>query len=400
MITSVKIDGFKSFLDFELDLSPFLVLVGPNASGKSNLLDAIEFVADVVRLGPQQALLTQRRGTAQDFFHRFADGTTVDSATVELGMVVDSEHGPLAMRCRVRLQAGRKPHVTDCAAWVSSLDDLSWLHRRGASTQVVDELRKSKDQFRELEGSAYATLAAMEVSHPVWRLVAGECLTWRPLILDPARMRSPALFPDDAALAADGHNLAAVLYRLRERDVLWRVESDLAALIPGVAEIKPLLDDRRGEYDFDVVFADTGRVIPRLLSDGTLRVMGMLARVHDVDHVGLVAIEEIENGLHPGRVAELVRRLTRNLPDFSAGGLHGPLRQVLTTTHSPALVSALWPDQAGSLFFTEAMNRIEPSTARHSQVTRVLPLSDAEDHAQDATPWDVAQFLSSVREVD
>ncbi|MCA2222991.1 AAA family ATPase [Nonomuraea aurantiaca] len=43
MLTRIEIDGFRSFLDFELDVPPFLALVGPNSSGKSNLLDALGF---------------------------------------------------------------------------------------------------------------------------------------------------------------------------------------------------------------------------------------------------------------------------------------------------------------------------------------------------------------------
>ncbi|GAA0376960.1 hypothetical protein GCM10009530_29430 [Microbispora corallina] len=47
MITRIEIDGFKSFENFALDLPPFLVLIGTNASGTSNLLDALTFVATV-----------------------------------------------------------------------------------------------------------------------------------------------------------------------------------------------------------------------------------------------------------------------------------------------------------------------------------------------------------------
>ena len=45
MITRIEIDGFKSFADFSLGVPPFLLLVGANASGKSNLLDALRLTA-------------------------------------------------------------------------------------------------------------------------------------------------------------------------------------------------------------------------------------------------------------------------------------------------------------------------------------------------------------------
>ena len=67
MITRIEIDGFKSFLDFKLDVPPFLALVGPNASGKSNLFDALRLVADVVEYGwtrPCEARPAGEQGTS------------------------------------------------------------------------------------------------------------------------------------------------------------------------------------------------------------------------------------------------------------------------------------------------------------------------------------------------
>jgi ABC-type cobalamin/Fe3+-siderophores transport system ATPase subunit len=52
MITHVEIDGFTSFLDSRLDMPPFLTLVGPNSSGKSNLFDALGYDLDAMEGGP------------------------------------------------------------------------------------------------------------------------------------------------------------------------------------------------------------------------------------------------------------------------------------------------------------------------------------------------------------
>ena len=45
MITKLEIDGFKSFRDFSIEFSPFTVVAGKNASGKSNLFDALELLS-------------------------------------------------------------------------------------------------------------------------------------------------------------------------------------------------------------------------------------------------------------------------------------------------------------------------------------------------------------------
>ncbi|WP_139140839.1 AAA family ATPase, partial [Streptomyces oceani] len=51
MITRIEIDGYKSFLDFELDVRPCTILVGGNGSGKSNLLGALDLVRQTVTSG-------------------------------------------------------------------------------------------------------------------------------------------------------------------------------------------------------------------------------------------------------------------------------------------------------------------------------------------------------------
>ena len=47
MLTKIEIDGFKTFEDFKINLGPFMVIVGPNASGKSNLFDAIRLLFSI-----------------------------------------------------------------------------------------------------------------------------------------------------------------------------------------------------------------------------------------------------------------------------------------------------------------------------------------------------------------
>ncbi|MEU6429348.1 AAA family ATPase [Microbispora sp. NPDC046973] len=69
MITRIEIDGFKSFLDFQLDIPPFLAVIGRNASGKSNLLDALMFAAAVARGDRLVEAVAAARGDAASLFH-------------------------------------------------------------------------------------------------------------------------------------------------------------------------------------------------------------------------------------------------------------------------------------------------------------------------------------------
>lgn len=72
MLTRIEIDGFKSFRNFELDIPPFLVIIGRNAAGKSNLFDAIQLLS---RLAGEPVLeaaqhMRGRRGRPVPSAHR------------------------------------------------------------------------------------------------------------------------------------------------------------------------------------------------------------------------------------------------------------------------------------------------------------------------------------------
>ena len=73
MITRIEIDGFKTFDRFALDLRPFTAVVGPNASGKSNLFDAIKFVSRLAQTDIREAML-ELRGRPEELFRRTSAG--------------------------------------------------------------------------------------------------------------------------------------------------------------------------------------------------------------------------------------------------------------------------------------------------------------------------------------
>jgi AAA15 family ATPase/GTPase len=61
ILNRLRISNFRSMDDVDFELSPLTVLVGPNAAGKSNILDALQFVSDVLEHAPAPAV-EERRG--------------------------------------------------------------------------------------------------------------------------------------------------------------------------------------------------------------------------------------------------------------------------------------------------------------------------------------------------
>ena len=95
MITRIEIDGFKTFDRFVLDLRPFTAVVGPNASGKSNLFDAIKFVSRLAQTDIREAML-ELRGRPEELFRRTSTGRS-DRMAFAVEVLLEP-HGPGRVR--------------------------------------------------------------------------------------------------------------------------------------------------------------------------------------------------------------------------------------------------------------------------------------------------------------
>ncbi|HWS31311.1 MAG TPA: AAA family ATPase, partial [Actinoplanes sp.] len=90
MLTRIEIDGFKTFRDFALDLPPFLVVLGRNGAGKSNLFDALRFLSRLAR-EPVLEAAQHARGNLLELFHRDADGNRADRIRFAVEVLLDPE---------------------------------------------------------------------------------------------------------------------------------------------------------------------------------------------------------------------------------------------------------------------------------------------------------------------
>ncbi|MBG0832274.1 AAA family ATPase [Planomonospora sp. ID67723] len=360
MITRIEIDGFKSFLNFELDVPPFLALVGPNSSGKSNLFDALGFAAD--EIGGSGGLLGARRGAPHEQFHRAAEGEPVPAFTVSVEALVAPEPGALLP---VRFDTG--------AEMVLRIP-------RSTAPVVSHVARRLPEELLELivvdpdpKGTPGRTIAAWRRYAPVPHVMRGRCSA-----------------ADRGPLTADGGNLAAVLGRMAGTAAMADLVADLAALVPDAAALTPRLD--RGQCSFDLVLDGQGAVPAALLSDGTLKVLGLLAALHDPDHPVTLLVEEIENGVHPGRLGELLRRIRRLV---AVPGGAGPYRQVILTSHSPVVVAELYRTDPDALTFLDAVVRVDPECDRMSRVTVAKPVQPDGEPGTFVSPRQVRRYLGA-----
>ena len=410
MITRIEIDGFKTFENFELDLRPLTAVVGPNASGKSNLFDAIQLISALAEKDVRTAM-KGLRGEPEEFFRQTVSGTT-DTISLAIEVYLDKDGEDdfgkkfeiKAQRLRYELTlvlsdgengSPRGVFVRDetCLALKRVEDRADYLKLRKPSYSshlnpfiVRNEnrdallvrqdgpLRRGKPvqlSLKEASRTALSTVTTAEFPHLYGLREA--LIAMRFLEINPTAARGANDRFESNVLKADASNLAAVLSRLREESAtelrpdgaLADIATDLSALIPSVSRIQVQTDASR-QYSFSIVFAKEIEFSSRVISDGTLRLLALLTLLNDPERKGTLCFEEPENGVHEGRIPMLVEFLREATTIYDDPKM--PLFQIILNTHSPKVMAAL---QDTEIVAADMVTGIDPSTKLVSPRTRM-----------------------------
>jgi predicted ATPase len=433
MLTRIEIDGFKTFRNFVLDVTPFLVIVGQNASGKSNLFDAIRLLSRLAESDLRTAFASVR-GEPADLFRRETDGSTATRITLAVEVLLDR---------RITDPWGAASDLTHTRLRYTVVIERRHDEDGNERLYVVDEeavpIKKGGDALsgaagwwltttfrgrRLLYGRRNALLDSRtdRAGHPVFQVhndgiqgrprpataaeqtvlstivtaefrhlyaLRQEMRSWRFLQLDPFALRTPSSALESDQLEPDGANLAYVLHRVdRETalpdgtgSALADITADLAHLIPGVRGFDVRQNqNRQWEIWFDSTLDSAYPA--SVASDGTLRVLALLAAFYDPRFRGVICFEEPENGVHPARLRDLVRHLrslvTEQLQEEAS---EAPLIQLVLASHSPVVLSAVTsPPPEGrrgqGVVFADVVSEIDPSSRTVSRRTRMRPLVD------------------------
>ncbi|MEO8953170.1 MAG: AAA family ATPase [Ktedonobacteraceae bacterium] len=418
MITLIELNGFKTFQDFKLELSPFQVIVGPNGAGKSNLFDALHLLSRLVDTDLRSAF-QELRGDAIELFTTFPNGRSVDKMTMAVEILVDrniqDSWGAQAelkyTRMRYELEISRRAdeqklerlYVTHESLRAIPRSDDSWCKRHGLSTQNkwLPKLTGGRPSFISTDAadSGQSTINLHQDGHggrkssvaeKIERTVLSgvtntefphafaareEIRNWRFLQLNPEVLRFPSPMLASPIISPEGNNLATALARMQAEDPwsLNDVSSDLANLVPGILKIEVEKDQARNQYIIKATTQDQSSFSSRVLSDGTLRMLALATLKNDPRYHGVLCFEEPENGVHPFRlknVAHLLRGLATDFEDNSQ--VDSPLRQLLVNTHSPAFISQ--PDIRETLLFAYMVTRVGPrdSEIPPQRITRIV----------------------------
>lgn len=454
MLTRIEIDGFKTFRDFALDVPPFLVVLGRNGAGKSNLFDALRFLSRLAA-DPVVEAAQHIRGDLLELLHCDADGRRDRTMRFAVEVLLDEKItdafgetrpvGAVRVRYEVELElrdepVGRRPFVVREAAKALPPTDDRWSERHprlrvgGHGDQLVFlDTVGPEPQFRIWSHNANqpsVTIPATNATATVLSVIgtASESATlfalkrelesWRQLHLEPAVLRQPDSFDDPTSLGPDGSHLPNTLYRIsrttghgdRPGGLLGDISADLAGVISDVSGVQ--IDEDAKRRRREVEFRGRGRKEPvsaRVASDGTLRAAALITAAYDPANRGLLCFEEPENGIYPQRLITLVERL-RSIVDRAtaqrAKEPAAPLVQLLLTSHSPAILRALGPVEPNgvrddAVFLTTVTRILSGRSQSRITQTRLIattgrPTLDAQEHLDPnqrlVSPAEIAEF--------
>lgn len=383
MITRIEIDGFKSFVDFSLDLHPFTAVIGTNASGKSNLVDAFRFLSELVR-GDLYDAVDAVRGDAESLFHQFSDGTRVDTMRFAVELLLGGES---TKRWRYEVEIGWRGAASRPAPFIA-LESLL----RGGDDLVGFRTPDSNAAYEFLTESETATTSQLR---PYFSVTPNEASPQADLErlricqLETSALRRLSSIGQRPDIAVDGEGLPGYLVRLRDetkseddpQGVLRVIGASLRGLIPDVSGFDVLEDEVRRDMRIQFTSRNEPSFEAAIASGGTLRALALLAILRDPAQVGPVVIDEPENGVYPEHLRRLVRIMmeTVSVPGEEVAG--GRLRQVLVTGHSPVLVDVVPPEQ---LVILDVASRV--GDGRKSRVTRARRAA-ATDAVDSTSNW-------------
>ena len=407
MITKIKINGFKSFQNFEMDFTPLTVIAGANASGKSNLFDALKLLSNLAETDNIKKAFKVQRGEFLELFTQFGEDNFAKEIQFVVEMLVNKTikdawgNQTTLKNTRLRYELNIKRYTNALGMedlevtyeklialkrqedeWIKLIpkDYLEQWRPKVASgrgfpyidtkvennvpTVLVSQDGTTGNRRRlPLKNASRTVLSSFDtIDFPHVLAAKEEMKSWKFLQLNPEDLRKPT----DKANGEDiilqsGQNLAAALNRIVLKNAynIGEISRKLHSFVDNFVEVKVVDDKENKQFIIVLIDKDKKSYTSRVLSEGTLRILALCIIEHDDTHTGLLCFEEPENGIHPYKIpamAQLLKNLTNDFTDDEM-----PLRQVIVNTHSPLLVGTInkWKqDNTVTIWYANKINRL------------------------------------------
>lgn len=330
---SMMLIGFRSISCQHVDFDNPAFVVGRNGFGKSNFTDAFAFLSEAM-VSPLQAVI-ERRGGFSSVAHRSTARGRPMNLTLEVKLRnPDSDTASAEYFIDLRPRRNSDFEVAAEACGVARSDGS---HDRFERRTVKGSLvwKSSVEALAPAVGTNALALPLVGGDmrfRAVFRFLAGM-RTYR---IDPVALRAMQDPDGGIGLRPDGGNAASVLREIQRKSegAPSRIRQLLESVVPGTVDVRPKKHGNKLTLEFTQqrAGAEPVRFEAFSMSDGTLRVLGLITAVFQRPAPSLVVIEEPEASMHPGAlgaILDVLRLASRSM-------------QVVVTTHSPDILDAEW----------------------------------------------------------
>ncbi|HMQ60090.1 MAG TPA: AAA family ATPase [Flavilitoribacter sp.] len=426
MITHIKIHGFKTFQNFEMDFTPLTVIAGVNASGKSNLFDCLKLLSRLAETDLKTAF-SEQRGNPSELFTQFEESTYAEEIHFVIQMLVSSrirdnwggeselKYTRLKYELKIKREINEKG-FEDLMVIYEQLENLKHNEDQWVKNNIpafvrdfwrpqVKSGKRGKPYIETEEKNGIVSIKIPQdgrqggkatpanaitqtvlsginsVDFPHAFAAKEEMRSWKFLHLNPEDLREPTR--QDVGIrdnvTSSGKNLAAALYRIKLNDpyTIKEISRKLNEFLPNFVEVFVENDKANKQFIIKLLGEDGREFSSRVLSEGTLRILALCILDYDYEHQGLLCFEEPENGIHPFRIITMAKLLKDLTIDFKEKSM--PLRQVIVNTHSSRLVGELfnWKNDSNvSIFLSQLHTQITfiNNKKLKIKITKYLPV--------------------------
>ena len=361
-ITRIGVSNFKSFKDLDIELGNFSIVIGANASGKSNFVQIFKFVRDICNLGLDNAISLQGSEYLTNIGLARPNELSLQVRVVfdKFGLVVEEPVIAAMREANYEFALGFGPKMTELEIKKDSLElPVEYVHltkSKNGKRQEKKTIGHGSLTVRNVQGTPRVTLrrrpsGVKATGNDLFPSFLREKMKKTNLLLqtpffffppiesafsdiaiydfDPKLSKKAVPVAGKSELDEDGSNLSLVLKSIVENKEKKRKFSNLIKdVLPFVEDLatdkfvdKSLLFKLREKYFKDMYFPAS------FISDGTVNIGALIAALY-FEEKSVIIIEEPERNIHPyliSKVIEMMKDASKN-------------KQIIVTTHSPEIV--------------------------------------------------------------
>ena len=326
-IKSIKAKNFKNFKELNLELNSLNLLVGANASGKSNFIQLLKFIKDLSQFGFENSISLQGD---KEFFKNLTGNT--ENTFIEVEFINNSESANIvSLTYSIEIEYLDKVILKNEKVKFKTNVNTFYINRSNDKVEI-----KSENELNTYIIPNDLIIRKLEcgqcIPQVIDNIIDSDIFKIKIFDVDSKKENLPSTTNDLIELRENGENLSIVLRNI------FRSNDDKTAFINLVQQALPFVKDINIENYFnenlvlnlqESYYKD--KFLPSaVLSDGTIIVFCLVLAMF-FDNSNIKVFEEPERALHPYLISRIIALF------YDASNYN----QIFLTTHNPEMLKCV-----------------------------------------------------------